>query len=102
MASRINVRGSAISVLVAESCPMSCELMAAALERNRLGLTVVASATDTTEVLNSYLSTTPDICILGANLKDEVSSGFKPTRKSRTQNSHPLSIPFLDPYQTHP
>jgi len=70
--------------------------MAAALERNGSGLAVVASATDTNEVINSYLTAAPDICILGANLKDGISSGFKATRELRSQSSDARVILLLD------
>lgn len=99
MASKAYERESVISVLVAESCPMSCELMATALERNRFGLTVVASATDTNEVLNSYLAANPDVCIVSANLKDGVSSGFKATRELRSQFPEARVIVLLDSEQ---
>jgi len=85
-----------ISLLVAENCAMSCELMAAALERNGSGLAVVASATDASEVISSYVSTAPDICIVGANLKDGVSSGFRATRELRNQSPDARVILLLD------
>jgi DNA-binding NarL/FixJ family response regulator len=99
MISSVNESESVISVLVAESCAMSCELMAAALERNGSGLAVVASATDTSEVINSYVTAAPDICIVGANLKDGVSSGFKATRELRSQSSDARVILLLDAEQ---
>src|SRR5260370_35630508 len=85
MITRDNERGKVISVLVAESCAMNCELMATALERDRSGLTVVASVTDVNDVLSSYIAVSPDVCIVGANLKDGVSSGFKATQDLRNQ-----------------
>jgi DNA-binding NarL/FixJ family response regulator len=96
MSSTINQRESVISVLVAESCAMSCELMATALERIPFGMAVVASATDTAEVLSSYISSSPDICIVGANLRDGVSSGFKATRELRSQFPEARVILLLD------
>jgi len=45
---------SQISVLVAESCPMNCELMSTALERFKQRLTVVASATDSGEIQTAF------------------------------------------------
>src|SRR5258705_11851891 len=100
MISSVNESESVISVLVAESCAMSCELMAAALERNGSGLAVVASATDTSEVINSYVTAAPDICIVGANLKDGVSSGFKATRELRSQSPEARVILLLDMEQS--
>jgi DNA-binding NarL/FixJ family response regulator len=95
-----NEHESLISVLVAESCAMSCELMATALERDGSGLTVVASATDTNDVLSSYFSASPDICIVGANLKDGVSSGFKATQELRSQFPEARVILLLDMEQS--
>jgi DNA-binding NarL/FixJ family response regulator len=100
MIARDNERESVISVLVAESCAMSCELMATALERDSSGLTVVASATDTADVLNSYLVASPDICIVGANLKDGSSSGFKATQELRNQFPEARVILLLDMEQS--
>src|SRR5882757_3264657 len=91
-----NERESVISVLVAESCAMNCELMATALERDRSGLTVVASVTDINDVLSSYLAVSPDVCIVGANLKDGVSSGFKATQDLRNQFPGARVILLLD------
>jgi DNA-binding NarL/FixJ family response regulator len=85
-----------ISVLVAESCAMSCELLATALERNGSGLSVVASATDASEIISSYAAAAPDICIVGANLKDGISSGFKATRELRSQSPEARIILLLD------
>jgi len=102
MISNINEGESMISVLVAESCAMNCELMATALERNGSGLAVVASATDASEVMNSYATAAPDICLVGANLKDGISSGFKATRELRNQSPDARVILLLDVEQPQP
>jgi DNA-binding NarL/FixJ family response regulator len=100
MISILNENETAVSVLVAESCAMSCELMATALESNRSGLSVVASATDVTEVIGSYEAATPDICIVGANLKDGVSSGFRATRELKNQFPEARVVLLLDAEQS--
>jgi DNA-binding NarL/FixJ family response regulator len=92
----VNEHEKCIAVMVAESCAMSCELMATALESNRSGLAVVASATDVSELLSSYDSANPDICIVGANLKDGVSSGFRATRELKNQFPDARVILLLD------
>src|SRR5215475_12645855 len=79
----INEHESPISVLVAESCLMSCELLATALERSRYPISVAASATDTEELLKQYSSSNPDVCIIGSQLKDGAHSGFGVTRDLR-------------------
>ncbi|MGB2635615.1 MAG: response regulator transcription factor [Candidatus Acidiferrum sp.] len=72
---------SAITLLIAESCQMNCELMAAALERSPYPLSVIAAATDSEEVLKHYSSKTPDVCIIGSRLKDGARSGLSVTRE---------------------
>ena len=47
-------------------------------------------------MINSYVSAAPDICIVGVNLKDGVSSGFKATRELRSQSSDARVILLLD------
>jgi DNA-binding NarL/FixJ family response regulator len=61
---------------------------------------VVASATDVTEVLGSYEAATPDICIVGANLKDGVSSGFRATRELKNQFPEARVVLLLDAEQS--
>ena len=100
MIARNNERESLISVLVAESCALNCELMATALERDRSGLAVVASATDINDVLSSYPAVSPDVCIVAANLKDGVSSGFKATQELRSQFPDARVILLLDMEQS--
>ena len=72
--------GSQISVLVAESCLMNCELMSTALERYKQRLTVVASATDSSEIQTGYEHHQPDVCIISAQLKDGPNAGFAALR----------------------
>src|ERR1051326_7178041 len=71
-----NGNGSQISVLVAESCLMNCELMSTALERYKQRLTVVASATDSNEIQTAYEQHRPEVCIISAQLKDGPNAGF--------------------------
>jgi len=81
---RANGNGSQISVLVAESCLMNCELMSTALERYKQRITVVASATDSAEIQAAYEQHQPDICIVSAQLKDgsNARSSHCPTPKA--------------------
>jgi DNA-binding NarL/FixJ family response regulator len=72
--------GSQISVLVAESCLMNCELMSTALERYKQRITVVASATDSNEIQAAYEQHQPDICIISAHLKDGPNTGLAALR----------------------
>jgi DNA-binding NarL/FixJ family response regulator len=81
---RANEQEQPITVLVAESNLMSCELLVTALERSRYPISVAASATDTEEVLKQYSSSNPDVCIIGSDLKDGAHSGFGVTRELRS------------------
>jgi DNA-binding NarL/FixJ family response regulator len=79
---RVNATSdSAITLLIAESCQMNCELMAAALERSSYPLSVIAAATDADQVLKHYSSSSPDVCIIGFRLKDGEGSGLSVTRQ---------------------
>jgi len=81
---RANEQEISISVLVAESCLMSCELLVTALERSRYPISVTASATDSEEILKQYSSSNPDVCIIGSDLKDSARAGFGVTRELRS------------------
>jgi len=78
---KVNGSGAQISVLVAESCPMNCELMSTALERYKQRLAVVATATDSSEIQAMYEQHQPDVCIVSAQLKDGPTAGFAALRE---------------------
>ena len=88
--------GSQISVLVAESCLMNCELMSAALERCKQRITVVASATDSSEIQSGYVQQQPDICIISAQLKDGPNAGFAALRDLIARFKNARVILLLD------
>jgi DNA-binding NarL/FixJ family response regulator len=96
---RANEQESSISVLVAESCLMSCELLVTALERSRYPISVAASATDSEEVLRQYSSSNPDVCIIGSDLKDGAHSGFGVTRELRSLSPNARVILLLESEQ---
>jgi DNA-binding NarL/FixJ family response regulator len=73
---KLNTNGTQISLLVAESCPMSCQLMSAALEKFKQRVAVVASATDSNEILALYEERKPRVCIISAQLKEVPTAGF--------------------------
>jgi two-component system nitrate/nitrite response regulator NarL len=87
---------SPITLLIAESCAINCELMAASLARNRQMLSIVASAEDSTEILAAYSAKKPDVCIISSTLKGEASAGFSVTRKLRAANHHVRVIMLID------
>ncbi len=91
-----NGNGSQISVLVAESCLMNCELMSTALERYKQRITVVASATDSSEIQTAYEQHQPDICIISAQLKDGPNAGFAALRDLIARFKNARVILLLD------
>ena len=93
---RSNGNGSPITVLVAESCAMNCELMSAALERYKQRLTVVATATDTTEVHDAFERYQPDVCIISAQLKDGANAGLTSVRDLMAKFKNARVILLLD------
>lgn len=93
---RTNGNGSPISVLVAESCAMNCELMSTALERYKQRLTVVATATDSSEIQDALEKHQPDVCIISAQLKDGPTAGFTALREVMAKFKNARVILLLD------
>src|SRR5579862_4899284 len=85
-----------IQLLVAEPCRLSCELMAAALCRYRRRLSVVAYATDSTQILKAYSAKKPDICIISTRLRDGDSSGVSVTRELHTAYENASVLMLID------
>jgi two-component system nitrate/nitrite response regulator NarL len=75
-----------ITLLVAESCAMNCELLTTALARDGQ-LAVTASAFTATGILSGYEEKKPDVCVVSADLKDGPSAGFGAVRELRA--AHP-------------
>jgi len=93
---RANGSGLQISVLVAESCLMNCELMSTALERYKQRISVVASATDSNEIQAAYDQHQPEICIISAQLKDGPNAGFAALRDLKARFNDARVILLLD------
>lgn len=85
-----------IELLVAETCRLSCELMAAALSRYRRRLTVVVCATDSAQILKAYAAKKPDVCIISSHLKDGVSSGISVARELRSSHEEARILMLVD------
>jgi DNA-binding NarL/FixJ family response regulator len=98
---KTNGIASQISVLVAESCPMNCELMSSALERFKQRLTVVASATDSGEIQAAFEQHHPDVCIISAQLKDGPTAGFTALRELIGKFTEARAILLLDASERH-
>jgi DNA-binding NarL/FixJ family response regulator len=91
-----NGNGNQIKVLVAESCPMSCEVMSTAIEKYKQRLAVVASATDSNEILAMYAEHKPEVCLISAQLKDGASAGFAAVRDLSMRFKEARVILLLD------
>jgi DNA-binding NarL/FixJ family response regulator len=93
---KANENESPITLLIAESGAMNCELMATALERNRRRLSVVASAVTSAGILAAYVEKKPDVCIVSSTLKGGPTAGFKATSELRAAHDSARVILLLD------
>jgi two-component system nitrate/nitrite response regulator NarL len=87
--------GSVVRLLLAEHNLLACQLMEAALEKNR-HLSVVASVIDPGEFLETYSSLRPDVCVISGNLKDAPNAGFRLVRDLRARDSDSRAILLLE------
>ncbi len=78
---------SVLTVLIADSSRMGCQLLAAALKRRPQHINVVASAVNSTETLNAAKKHAPHVALISANLQDGSLVGFKVLRELHA--SHP-------------
>ena len=85
-----------IQLLVAETCRLSCELMAAALCRYRRRLSVVACATDSAQILKAYAEKKPDVCIISSHLRNGDSSGISVTRELHAAHEKVRVLMLID------
>jgi DNA-binding NarL/FixJ family response regulator len=92
---RARENGYPITLLVAEHCRMNCQLMEAALQRNR-HLSVLASTVESAEFLDAFKNLRPNVCIVSSNLKDGAASGFRVTRELRAVNPGARIIILLE------
>lgn len=82
-----------ISLLIAEHSRMGCNLMETALRRCR-HITVAASAVESSELIEAYRASSPDVCIISSALKDGPTAGFRITHELR-EMSRSLAIIML-------
>ena len=87
--------GFAVRLLLAEHNLLGCQLMEAALEKNRR-TSVVASVIDPGEFLENYSSLRPDVCVISGNLKDGANAGFRLARDLRALDSDSRVILLLE------
>jgi len=87
--------GSNIKLLIAEQSLLSCQLMEAALQKNRQ-VSVVASVVEYDECLEAYKTSSPGICIVSSALKNGQTAGFRLTRELRTLDHNARVILLLE------
>ncbi|HEY2119263.1 MAG TPA: response regulator transcription factor [Candidatus Acidoferrum sp.] len=88
-------RGSAISLLIAEHSRMGCELMEMALQSYR-HISVTASVVESSELLDIFEGTRPDVCVISSALKDGPSSGLRVARELHDNGHRAKLIMLLD------
>jgi two-component system nitrate/nitrite response regulator NarL len=84
-----------ISLLVAEHSRMGCHLLETALRRCR-HIAVTNSVIESSEVLEAFKASNPDVCIISNALKDGPAAGFRVTRELRRMNGSSAVILLLD------
>jgi DNA-binding NarL/FixJ family response regulator len=87
--------GFAVRLLLAEHNLLSCQLMEAALEKNRR-FSVLASVNDPRGFLEAYSSLRPDVCVISGNLKEGPNAGFRLARDLRALDSDSRAILLLE------
>ncbi len=88
--------GYPIQLLIAETCRLSCELMATAFCRYRRRLSVVAYAVDPAQILKAYAAKKPDVCIISSRLKDGISSGINVARELHAAHEEARVLMLVD------
>src|SRR5271167_4692130 len=89
-------RSSAISVLIAESDHMNCQLVESAFRPKRTHVTIVASAVDSNRALALVKETKPDIAIISAKLQEGPLEGYRLLRALRSLQFKTRTIMLLD------
>lgn len=85
----------AISIILADDSPMTCELLAAALNRLRT-FSVVKSVATSEELLAAVASTQPAVALISTNLADGRYAGFKALKKLRELNTKTRCVLMVD------
>jgi two-component system, NarL family, nitrate/nitrite response regulator NarL len=86
-------KGNSISVFIADSTSMGCELMATALQRSRCNLALAGYATDSIGIRAWLRKNEVDVVIISADLKEGPTAAFNETREIRS--SHPKTNVIL-------
>ena len=87
---------SKVSVFIAESSRMGCQLMLAALQRSRYGLAAIGFATNSSEALECLNAAAPDVAVISTHLRDGAAAGLKVAREIQASHSKTRVIMVLD------
>lgn len=87
-----------IRVLIADSTPMGCELLAQALTRARQRLEVVGSATTVKGTQAALTAKKPHVVVLTPNLSDGPLSGLELLPELRSSSPKARTLVLLDSY----
>lgn len=90
------LRSSAISVLVAESSFLNCQLLEAAFRRKHRGLAIVGSAVGFQRALTLLEEQKPDVALISAQLEGGPLDGFRVLNELRSLQRTTRSILLLD------
>lgn len=85
-----------VSVVLADSTRMGCELLATALKRSRFAIDIVASATNSEDARKALKTYQPHVLVVSANLQDGALKGLEVLREVHASRSKTRGIVLLD------
>lgn len=84
-----------ISVLVADSTPMGCQLVSDAIRKHN-HLRVIASALSSSEIVSVVRKQQPDVALISVDLQDGAFAGLLALRELRTLQTRSRAVLVLD------
>jgi len=72
-----------VRVILADTSRIHCDLITQEIKRRNCGIQVVASAADTTSLLESVATLSPDVVVCHVDLRDSHEAGLRATRQLR-------------------
>ena len=96
MVRRMAVSPPTTTLILADSNPMGCELLAESLSQPRYGIKVVASAMDGPGVLEAVSKHQPDVILMSAVLREGPRSGINILRELRRNHHEVRAVVLLD------
>jgi two-component system nitrate/nitrite response regulator NarL len=95
MSLTVNNVDPVITVIVADSSRMDCQLLADAIQRHN-NFRVVARASSCSEVISAVSQIKPDVAVISARLQEGVLSGLRVLRDLRALHPRPSVIMLVD------